>query len=166
VDSGGSRVECHHGVRVPHIQPRSRPAHKLPAQSTFLAREIVELDRSKLDRLSAHFGVPYRFYVGTKTEFFDFIEQNRAFDSLGEDLGQSTFLAREIVELDRSKLDRLSAHFGVPYRFYVGTRTEFFDFIEQNRAFDSLGEDLGQCEERRRGLSKAVWMRATDPANR
>ena len=55
----------------------------------------------------------------------------------------STFLAREIVEFEKSKLDRLSVRFGVPYRFYVGTKTEFFDFIEQNRAFDSLGEDLG-----------------------
>ena len=56
----------------------------------------------------------------------------------------SLFLAREIVELQKSKLDGRSAHFGIPYRFYVGTRTEFFDFIEQSRVFDSLGEDLGR----------------------
>jgi hypothetical protein len=62
---------------------------KPPTPTTFLAREIVELEKSKLDGRSAHFGVPYRFYVGTKTEFFDFIEQNRIFDSLGEDLGFS-----------------------------------------------------------------------------
>jgi hypothetical protein len=54
-----------------------------------------------------------------------------------------TFLAREIIELEKSKLDGLSAHFGVPYRFYVGAKTDFFDSIEQNGAFDSLGEDLG-----------------------
>ena len=55
----------------------------------------------------------------------------------------ATFLAPEIIELEKSKLDGLSAHFGVPYRFYVGTKTDFFDSIEQNGAFDSLGEDLG-----------------------
>jgi hypothetical protein len=47
------------------------------------------------------------------------------------------------------KLDGLSAHFGVPYRFYVGTKTDFFDSIEQNGAFDSLGEDLGWAGRRR-----------------
>lgn len=59
-----------------------------PAPATIiLAREIVQLKKTKLGGRSAHFGVPYRFYVGTKTDFFDFIEQNRVFDSLGEDLG-------------------------------------------------------------------------------
>jgi hypothetical protein len=53
------------------------------------------------------------------------------------------FLAREIFELEKCKLDGRPSGFGVPYRFYVGIKTEFFDFIEQNRTFDSLGEDLG-----------------------
>ena len=69
---------------------------------TFLAREIVEFEKSKLDRLSVRFGVPYRFYVGTKTEFFDFIEQNRAFDSLGEDLGSSGWIPRFLGGIVRS----------------------------------------------------------------
>jgi hypothetical protein len=56
------------------------------------------------------------------------------------------FLAREIIELKKCKLDGRSPGFGVPYRFYVGIKTEFFDFIEQNRTFDSLGEDLGPGE--------------------
>ncbi len=34
-------------------------------------------------------------------------------------------------------------NFGVLYLFYFGTRNEFFNFIEQNRIFDSLGQDLG-----------------------
>ena len=54
------------------------------------------------------------------------------------------FLAREIVAPEKFKLDGHSAHFGVPYRFYVGTETEFFDSVEQSRVFDSLGEDLGK----------------------
>ena len=58
-------------------------------------------------------------------------------------LRRTTFLAPEIIELEKSKLDGLSAHFGVPYRFYVGTKTDFFDSIEQNGVYDSLGEDLG-----------------------
>ena len=53
------------------------------------------------------------------------------------------FLAREIFELEKCKLDGRPSGFGIPYRFYVGIKTEFFDFIEQNRTFDSLGEDLG-----------------------
>jgi|ERR1035441_3782300 hypothetical protein len=53
------------------------------------------------------------------------------------------FLAREIIEPKKCKLDGRSSGFGVPYRFYVGIKTEFLDFIEQNRTFDSLGEDLG-----------------------
>jgi hypothetical protein len=57
-----------------------------------------------------------------------------------------TFLAREIVKIEKSKLDGLSVRFRIPYRFYVGTETEFFDFIEQKRGFDSLGEDLGWRE--------------------
>jgi hypothetical protein len=40
----------------------------------FLGREIIKLEKPKLDGRSADVGVPYRFYVGTKTEFFDFIE--------------------------------------------------------------------------------------------
>ena len=40
----------------------------------FLAREIIYLGKYKLGGLSIGFGVPYRFYVGIKTEFFDFIE--------------------------------------------------------------------------------------------
>jgi hypothetical protein len=57
--------------------------------------------------------------------------------------GGTMFLAREIFELKKCKLDGRPSGFGVPYRFYVGIKTEFFDFIEQNRTFDSLGEDLG-----------------------
>jgi hypothetical protein len=53
------------------------------------------------------------------------------------------FLAREIFELEKCKLDGRPSGFGIPYRFYVGIKTEFFDFIEQDRTFDSLGEDLG-----------------------
>ncbi|MDA1274923.1 MAG: hypothetical protein O2960_12885 [Verrucomicrobia bacterium] len=33
---------------------------------------------------------------------------------------------------------------GIPYEFYLGIKNETFDFIEQNRVFNSLGEDLGQ----------------------
>ena len=58
----------------------------------------------------------------------------------------ATYLAREIVKLEKFKLDGRSAHFGVPYRFYVGTKTEFFDFIEQSRVFDSLRGDLGMAK--------------------
>ena len=53
------------------------------------------------------------------------------------------FLAREIFELEKRKLDGRPTGLGVPYKFYVGIQTEFFNFIEQKRAFDSLGEDLG-----------------------
>jgi hypothetical protein len=53
------------------------------------------------------------------------------------------FLAREIFKLEKCKLDGRPPGFGVPYRFYLGIKTEFLDFIEQKRAFDSLGEDLG-----------------------
>src|ERR1035438_8196272 len=63
-------------------------------------------------------------------------------------LRRTTFLAPEIIELEKSKLDGLSAHFGVPYRFYVGTKTDFFDSIEQNGVYDSLGEDLGRTSAR------------------
>ena len=52
------------------------------------------------------------------------------------------FLAREIFEIEKCKLDGRPSGFGIPYRFYVGIKTEFFDSIEQNRTFDSLGEDL------------------------
>ena len=40
----------------------------------FLAREIIVLEKCKLDGRSSGFGVPYRFYVGIKTELLDFIE--------------------------------------------------------------------------------------------
>jgi hypothetical protein len=53
------------------------------------------------------------------------------------------FLALNIFEIEKPQLDGRSPGFGVPYRFYVGIKTELFGFIEQNRAFDSLGEDLG-----------------------
>jgi hypothetical protein len=122
--------------------PQSRFV-KAVSLSTFLAREIVELEKSKLDGLSAHFGVPYRFYVGTKTESFDSIEQKRVFDSLGEDLGLSIILARKIVTSSKAQLYRCPIAFGIPYRFYVGTHNENHAFIEQKRVFDSLGEDLG-----------------------
>ena len=52
-------------------------------------------------------------------------------------------LAEKIVRLRKTKLDRLSFTFDVPYRFYFGTKNENRDFIEQNRIFHSLGEDLG-----------------------
>ena len=48
--------------------------------------------------------------------------------------------------LEKCKLDGRSSGFGVPYRFYVGIKTEFFDFIEQNCPFDFLGEDLGPTQ--------------------
>jgi hypothetical protein len=48
------------------------------------------------------------------------------------------FLAPEIFELEKCKLDGRPPGFGVPYRFYVGIKTEFLDSIEQKRAFDSL----------------------------
>ena len=72
----------------------------------FLAREIFELDKCKLDGRPPGFGVPYRFYVGIKTEFFDFIEQNRTFYSLGEDLGltdKNLLFARPLV-LDAARV--------------------------------------------------------------
>jgi hypothetical protein len=53
------------------------------------------------------------------------------------------FLAREIIELEKCKLDGRSSGFGVPYKFYVGITTEFFAFVGQNRIFDSFGEDSG-----------------------
>jgi hypothetical protein len=34
--------------------------------------------------------------------------------------------------------------FRIPYTFYVGTKHETIGFIEENRVFDSLGEDLGR----------------------
>jgi hypothetical protein len=43
-------------------------------RTMFLAREIIDLWKNKLGWRSIGFGVPYRFYVGIKTEFFDFIE--------------------------------------------------------------------------------------------
>jgi hypothetical protein len=52
-------------------------------------------------------------------------------------------LAQKIVKLRKTKLDRHSLTFGVPYGFYFGTKNENRDFIEQNRLFHSLGEDLG-----------------------
>ena len=95
-----------------------------------LARKIVKLRKAELDRRSVAFGIPYRFYVGIKNGTRDFIEQNRVFGSLGEDLGSPTFLALEIIELEKCKLDGRSSGFGVPYRFYLGIKTEFLDFIE------------------------------------
>ena len=47
---------------------------KPPAAPMFLAREIIEIEKCKLDARSSGFGVPYRFYVGIETEFFDSIE--------------------------------------------------------------------------------------------
>jgi hypothetical protein len=73
----------------------------------FLAREIFELEKCKLDGRPSGFGVPYRFYVGIKTEFFDFIEQNRTFDSLGEDLGASVPRPQSAVSSLRSMVWRL-----------------------------------------------------------
>jgi hypothetical protein len=49
---------------------------------------------------------------------------------LGEDQGTTMFLAREIIDLGKYELGGRSIGFGVPYRFYVGIKTEFFDFIE------------------------------------
>jgi hypothetical protein len=68
------------------------------------------------------------------------------------------FLAREIFELEKCKLDGRSSGFGVPYRFYVGIKTEFFDFIEQNHTFDSLGEDLGRGRQWEKGLAPALCL--------
>ena len=65
----------------------------------FLAREIFELEKCKLDGRPSGFGIPYRFYVGIKTEFFDFIEQDRTFDSLGEDLGVTILIILVVVLL-------------------------------------------------------------------
>ena len=73
---------------------------------------------------------------------------HKARDHRGRDVNScdgALFLAREIFELEKCKLDRRPPGFDVPYRFYVGIKTEFFDSIEQKRAFDSLGEDLGGC---------------------
>jgi hypothetical protein len=67
----------------------------------------------------------------------------RAFPTKRKWVVHAMFLAREIFELEKCKLDGRPSGFGIPYRFYVGIKTEFFDFIEQNRTFDSLGEDLG-----------------------
>ena len=44
--------------------------------------------------------------------------------------GRSIFLAGEIIVLEKCKLDGRSSGFGVPYRFYVGIKTELLDFIE------------------------------------
>ena len=68
----------------------------------FLAREIFELEKCKLDGRPSGFGIPYRFYVGIKTEFFDSIEQKRAFDSLGEDLGGKADMAFYPISLPKS----------------------------------------------------------------
>ena len=57
----------------------------------FLAKTIIELEECKLDGCSVSFGIPYKFYFGTKTENLDFIEQNRVLVSLGEDLGLPSF---------------------------------------------------------------------------
>jgi hypothetical protein len=53
------------------------------------------------------------------------------------------FLALQIIYREKYKLDGCASGLGVPYSFYVGIKTEFLDFIEQSRTFDSLGEDLG-----------------------
>ena len=90
--------------------PEELSSSQQPA--TYLAREIVELEKFKLDGRSAHFGVPYRFYVGTKTEFFDFIEQSRVFDSLRGDLGASLGVA--FADDDAAGLDCGAAPHGQP----------------------------------------------------
>jgi hypothetical protein len=60
---------------MPFTTWQQEPWRVNPANSSlFLAREIFELDKCKLDGRPPGFGVPYRFYVGTKTEFIDFIE--------------------------------------------------------------------------------------------
>ena len=45
-------------------------------------------------------------------------------------MGATIFLAGEIIVLEKCKLDGRSSGFGVPYRFYVGIKTELLDFIE------------------------------------
>jgi hypothetical protein len=67
---------------------KAAPTVKPADAALFLALKIIELEKSTPGGRSSGLGIPYRFYVGIKTELFDFIEQNRAFDSLGEDLGQ------------------------------------------------------------------------------
>jgi len=51
-------------------------------------------------------------------------------DSRRKESRAAMFLAREIIDLGKHKLGGRSIGFGVPYRFYVGIKTEFFDFIE------------------------------------
>ncbi|MDA1274530.1 MAG: hypothetical protein O2960_10845 [Verrucomicrobia bacterium] len=57
-------------------------------------------------------GIPYRFYLGIKNEFFDFIEQNRVFDSLGEDLGKDTLL-RNCIAVASGSLTRFEPWIGL-----------------------------------------------------
>jgi len=53
-------------------------------------------------------------------------------------------LAQKIVMFEKASLDGDCEVIGIPYRFYLGIKHDFFDFIEQKRVFDSLGEDLGR----------------------
>ena len=45
----------------------------------FLAQKIIELEKCKLDGRSVSFGIPYKFYFGTKTENLDFIAAKPCF---------------------------------------------------------------------------------------
>jgi hypothetical protein len=65
---------------------------------------------------------------------------------LGESKTSSIFLAQELTKSQILKLDGRSAGSGLPYKFYGGTKTAFSGSIMQNRAFDSLGEDLGSSD--------------------
>ena len=75
------------------------------------------LEKCKLDGRSSGFGVPYRFYVGIKTELLDFIEQNRTLHSLGEDLGVHLNPAR--AGLIRVGEERLGRYRWSSYPWYV-----------------------------------------------
>jgi hypothetical protein len=55
----------------------------------------------------------------------------------------SLFLALEIIQREKCKLDERSSGIGGSYTSYVGIKIESFDVIEQNRTLDSLGEDWG-----------------------
>ena len=48
------------------------------------------------------------------------------------------------VKFNSTKQDSHFMAFRIPYTFYVGTKHETLDFIEENRVFNSLGEDLGE----------------------
>ena len=65
--------------------------------------------------------------------------------SAGNPSRASMFPATGIIEFRELKQDGRSAGFGIPYRSYVGTKTAASDFIMQDRALDSLDEDLGAC---------------------